>query len=164
MPLRLLSMLVCLLSFATSAFAAETALLNRNGSYVTVEPYAPNIVRVTISTDKDLALAPAGYGFIAKPDDRGWEHTSSNGADFLRSSALNVEVVAQPYPGPPSQMERYFAPSLPPVAIRINRADGKPLVTMTGWEMAPHVVNGEKTFRVGASFAASADEHYYGLG
>ena len=30
--------------------------------------------------------------------------------------------------------------------------------------MAPHTVNGEKTFRVGASFIAPADEHYYGLG
>ncbi|WP_298091819.1 TIM-barrel domain-containing protein, partial [uncultured Sphingomonas sp.] len=32
------------------------------------------------------------------------------------------------------------------------------------WEMAHHTVNGEKTFRVGASFAVQPDEHYYGLG
>ena len=30
--------------------------------------------------------------------------------------------------------------------------------------MAPHTVNGEKTFRVGATFISPADEHYYGLG
>ena len=30
--------------------------------------------------------------------------------------------------------------------------------------MAPHTVNGEKTFRVGADFIAPSDEHYYGLG
>jgi alpha-D-xyloside xylohydrolase len=35
---------------------------------------------------------------------------------------------------------------------------------MSGWEMSPHTVNGEKTFRVGATFNAPADEHYYGLG
>jgi alpha-D-xyloside xylohydrolase len=35
---------------------------------------------------------------------------------------------------------------------------------MSRWEMAPHIVNGEKTFRVGATFEAPADEHYYGLG
>jgi alpha-D-xyloside xylohydrolase len=40
----------------------------------------------------------------------------------------------------------------------------KPLLRMSGWEMAPHTVNGEKTFRVGASFDSPADEHYYGLG
>jgi alpha-D-xyloside xylohydrolase len=35
---------------------------------------------------------------------------------------------------------------------------------MNGWEMSPHTVNGEKTFRVGASFADTPDAHYYGLG
>jgi alpha-D-xyloside xylohydrolase len=38
------------------------------------------------------------------------------------------------------------------------------MLHMSGWEMAPHTVNGEKTFRVGATFDAPADEHYYGLG
>ena len=147
-----------------SALAAAAPVLDRNGSFVTVEPYAPNIIRVTISSDKDLALAPAGYGFIAKPDDRGWQHSAAQGADVFQSNRLRVEVVAQPYPGPPSQMERYFAPSLPPVSVRVGKANGEPVVTMSGWEMAPHVVNGEKTFRVGASFTAAPDEHFYGLG
>ncbi len=61
-------------------------------------------------------------------------------------------------------MERYFAPSLPPVSIRFDRADGTPLTAMTGWEMAPHDVTGEHTFRVGATFADTPDTHYYGLG
>src|SRR4051812_5823098 len=146
------------------ALAASPPLMDRNGSFVNVEPYAPNIVRITISSDKDLALAPPGYGFIAKPDDQGWQHTSAQGADVFQSNRLKVEVVAQPYPGPPSQMERYFAPSLPPIGVRINKGNGEPLVAMSGWEMAPHVVNGEKTFRVGASFRATSDEHFYGLG
>jgi alpha-D-xyloside xylohydrolase len=146
------------------ALAASPPLMDRNGSFVNVEPYAPNIVRITISSDKDLALAPPGYGFIAKPDDQGWQHTSAQGADVFQSNRLKVEVVAQPYPGPPSQMERYFAPSLPPIGVRINKGNGEPLVAMSGWEMAPHVVNGEKTFRVGASFSATSDEHFYGLG
>ena len=38
------------------------------------------------------------------------------------------------------------------------------MLKMSRWEMAPHTVNGEKTFRVGATFEAPADEHYYGLG
>lgn len=81
-----------------SALAAAAPVLDRNGSFVTVEPYAPNIIRVTISSDKDLALAPAGYGFIAKPDDRGWQHSAAQGADVFQSNRLRVEVVAQPYP------------------------------------------------------------------
>jgi alpha-D-xyloside xylohydrolase len=158
------STLLLTLPLSTSIHAESAPLLNRNGSYVVVESYAPNVVRITLSSDKDLALAPPGYGFIAKPDDRGWQHTSARGADIFQSNRLKIEVVAQPYPGPPSQMERYFAPSLPPVAVRINKGNGEPLVAMSGWEMAPHVVNGEKTFRVGAAFTASSDEHFYGLG
>jgi alpha-D-xyloside xylohydrolase len=61
-------------------------------------------------------------------------------------------------------MERYFVSSLPPVSIAIDGADGKEIARMNGWEMSPQTVNGEKTFRVGASFADTHDTHYYGLG
>ena len=50
------------------------------------------------------------------------------------------------------------------MALTVRRPDGSILLDMSGWEMAPHTVNGEKTFAVGAIFAAPSDEHYYGLG
>ena len=146
------------------AAAAPLATVDRHGAYVAVEPYGPNIVRITLATDPALAAAPAGYGVIGKPDATGWAHRSEAGSDVFASAGLVVRVAAQPWPKAPSQMERYFAPSLPPLSLSIGRADGTPLAQLTGWEMAPHVVNGEKTFRVGATFAAPADEHYYGLG
>nr|NUR37786.1 glycoside hydrolase family 31 protein [Sphingomonas sp.] len=43
-------------------------------------------------------------------------------------------------------------------------ASGKPIVKMTGWDMAPQEVNGEKTFKVGAGFSVTSNEHFYGLG
>jgi alpha-D-xyloside xylohydrolase len=61
-------------------------------------------------------------------------------------------------------MERYFAPSLPPVTLTVRKTGHDPMLRMSGWEMAAHTVNGEKTFRVGATFDAPDDEHYYGLG
>ena len=61
-------------------------------------------------------------------------------------------------------MARYFLPSLPPVALTVRGADGHVILSMTDWEKVPHVVAGEKTFRVGATFSTSPDEHYYGLG
>jgi alpha-D-xyloside xylohydrolase len=61
-------------------------------------------------------------------------------------------------------MERYFVPALPPVSLTLRAPDGRVIARMSGWEKAPHAVNGEKTFRVGASFAAAPDEHFYGLG
>ena len=146
------------------ALAAPLALLDRGGSQVSIESYAPNIVRITISLDRDLALAPPGYGLIAAADNTGWKHRTTASGDEFSSAVMSVAVNAQPGRGVPSQMERYFAPSLPAVSLTVSKPDGEPLLRMSGWEMAPHTVNGEKTFRVGATFQAPADEHYYGLG
>ncbi|MGY2735533.1 glycoside hydrolase family 31 protein [Sphingomonas sp. UYP23] len=149
---------------AVAAQAAPLGSLDRNGSHVSIEPYAPNIVRVTIAVDRDLADAPPGPGPNAKPDAAGWTHSADASGDVFTSSALSMTVNAQAWPKAPSQMERYFAPSLPPVSVSVKGADGHLITQMNGWEMAPHTVAGEKTFKVGASFAAPLDEHYYGLG
>ena len=143
---------------------ASPLVLNRNGAYVAVEAYAPNIVRVTIATDYAAAAAPAGYGFIANAAARPFEHSENAGGDDFRSSALSLHIDAPPAPAVPSAGERYFAPSLPPVALEIRNARGAPVLAMTGWQMAPHTVNGEATFQVGASFDAPAGEHFHGLG
>jgi alpha-D-xyloside xylohydrolase len=143
-----------------AVLADPLALLDRNGSYVAVEAYGPNILRITLAQDKAQALSPPGYGFIATPSSAGWRHEG----DELISDRLSLQVPVEPRRGPPSQGERYFAPSLPPVKLTIRDAKGATLLEMSGWEMAPHTVNGEKTFRVGASFIAPAEEHYYGLG
>ncbi|MDB5720296.1 MAG: alpha-glucosidase, partial [Alphaproteobacteria bacterium] len=147
-----------------AAAAAPLATLDRNGSLVAVEPYGPNIVRVTIATEVVQIDAPAGYGISGTPDPTGWSRKADSGGDVFASPALSVTVAAQPWPKAPSQMERYFVPSLPPVSLIVRGADGRELARMTGWEKAPHEVNGEKTFKVGASFADAPDAHYYGLG
>ena len=55
------------LVMAAPAAAAPLATLDRNGSLVSIEPYAPNIVRVTIATDRTQVDAPPGEGPNAKP-------------------------------------------------------------------------------------------------
>ncbi|RZM37563.1 MAG: glycoside hydrolase family 31 protein, partial [Sphingomonas sp.] len=151
-------------ALTVQAKADPLATVDRNGSLVAIEPYAPNIVRVTISLDRALADAPPGEGPNAKSDATGWTHRNDAGGDVFASSAMALTVKAQPWPKAPSQMERYFAPSLPPVSIAVRKPDGSTIAEMTGWEMSPQTVNGEKTFRVGASFAVQPNEHYYGLG
>jgi alpha-D-xyloside xylohydrolase len=47
-----LTMGVSLATLGTAATAAPIATVDRNGSLVSVEAYAPNIVRVTIATDR----------------------------------------------------------------------------------------------------------------
>jgi alpha-D-xyloside xylohydrolase len=146
------------------AHAAPLALLDRNGSYVAVEPYAPNIVRITLSVEKDRALAAPGYGIIAAADSTGWTHQAGPAGDVFASAALSLEVRTQPWPNAPTTMQRYFASAIPPVSLKLSTAGGDPILEMSGWDLAPHTVNGERTFRVGATFLAPADEHYYGLG
>jgi alpha-D-xyloside xylohydrolase len=153
------------LAIATAAGAAPIATLDRNGAWVTVEAYGPNVVHVTIAADKAEVLKPAGYGIItANADNAGFKQSSGNDGDTFTSNALTLHVNAAPPPHVPSQGEKYFAPSLAPVGLQVKNAKGDTVVNMTGWEMSPHEVTGEQTYQVGASFAVSPDEHYYGLG
>lgn len=149
---------------AAHAAHADPAPLDRNGAAVSIEPYAPNIVRVTIALDRPLALAPPGPGPIAQPDATGWTHRAEAAGDTYTSEALSLTIRAAGPVRAQNQMERYFVPSLPPVELLITAPDGRVIAQMRGWEMAPHTVAGEKTFRVGVTFAAFQGEHYYGLG
>jgi len=155
---------VSAMMLAGSALAAPLATVDRNGSLVSIEPYAPNIVRVTIGLDRDQAGATAGYGIVAKSDAAGWSHSSGQAGDDFTSGQIKVRVKAEPWPGAPSQMARYFASAIPPVTVEVNGADGKPIVSMNGWDLAPHDVAGEHTFAASASFSVTPDEHFYGLG
>ena len=150
--------------YAPGAATDPLAAVDRNGSIVAVEGYGPNIVRITVAVDRALATTAPGPGITGKTDDADWKHAADASGDVFRSAALSVTVAAQPWPKAPTQMERYFAPALPPVSVTIAGADGRAITRMTGWEMAPQTVNGEHTFRVGASFTDTADTHYYGLG
>jgi alpha-D-xyloside xylohydrolase len=170
------------LLFGMGAFSslAQQAVLSRGDATVVVEGYAPGIVRVTLSLDKASALKAPGVGISAKAPSSGWTDTASPGGDVYRSSQMSVHISAF-HQGKPSgtggDIARYFNGSTPGVGVEIDRADGKPLVHMQGWEMAvPNhkdgsagILNDRRSsddpfFEVGATFAALDDEHYYGLG
>ncbi len=159
---------------------AQQAVLSRGDATVVVEGYAPGIVRVTLSLDKEFALKTPGVGISAKAAASGWTDIASPSGDVYRSSQMSVHVSAF-HQGKPSgtggDIARYFNGSTPGVGVEIDRADGKPLLHMQGWEMAvPNHKDGnagilndrrpsdDPFFEVGATFAAPDDEHYYGLG
>jgi hypothetical protein len=48
----------------------------------------------------------------------------------------------------------HFAPSLPRPRSASAPADGHELTRLNGWEVASQTANGEKTFKVSASFSA----------
>jgi len=129
-----------ILVFAAVSGAQETRLvLDRGGGTVVLEPYAPNIIRVTLSLLKQPALAPPGYGFTAAPAADGWSHEQNEQGDIYRSGRLSV-TVATPKPGKPlptqQDIAKFFNGSAPGTNITFNTADGTRLLDMQGWAMA----------------------------
>jgi alpha-D-xyloside xylohydrolase len=155
-------------------------VLDRDGSTIVLEPYAPNVVRVSLSLDRKEALAGPGYGFLAAPAAEGWTRESDDRGDRYRSARLVVDVAAN-RPGQPTATEvdiaRFFNGSAPPADITFRTPEGKTLLKLTGWSMAvPNRKDGNAAllddrrpsdapfYTVGAVFAAPDDEHYYGFG
>lgn len=156
---------VSALALVSAAHAEPIRTLDRNGAWVSVEAYGPNIVHVTIAADKAEALKSAGYGILTDhADNAAFKQSADATGDIFASNGLSLHVDAAPPPKVPTQGEKYFASSLAPVALQIKNAQGETVLSMNSWEMSPHEVNGEKTYQVGAAFAAPEGEHYYGMG
>ncbi len=165
-----------------AAAHAETTqlVLDRTGSTIVLEPYAPNIIRVTLSKSKEQATAPPGYGFVASPSPLGWSREESGQAATYRSSRMVVTVEA-PHADKlvPTQIDirKFFGASAPSAHIDFRTPEGKALLKLQGWWMSvPNYKDGdadllhderpsdEPFFQVGAIFYSPSDEHYYGLG
>ena len=160
---------------------AGRLVTTRGDATVVVEPYAPNIVRVTLSVLHDAALAGPGYGISAQPQHEGWRGATDAAGDSLRSGQLTVSVAPEPSKAKPTASQadigRFFNGSAPGVNLIIAQANGTPLLAMRGWEMAvPNYKDGTHDvlydrrpsdppfYEVGANFSAAPDEHDYGLG
>ena len=189
----------CCATLSTFAFAMLCAaqsldqpnrfVLDRQNRTIVLEPYGPNIVRITMSADRAAALVSPGYGIVGVPSLRGWRHErDSSGYDVIRSSQAVVQVAPENQPAPhpmpldslnQSLRDRYFGnfqPGYPPAndTISITTGSGKPLMTMWSWNMVPNhpEANGGPSrdskqdlgSHVSATFGSPADEHYYGLG
>jgi hypothetical protein len=91
----------------------------RGTATVLIEPYAPNIVRVSISSIKSDALAGPGYGIVSNPDYKGWSLTTDHGTDVLQSGTLrnyagmtqvasSVTVARKPGVGEILELSKWF--------------------------------------------------------
>jgi len=155
-------------------------VLDRGGSTVVLEPYAENIIRVTISMSKEAALAGTGYGFVASPAAQGWAQDKNQEGDIYRSGRLLVTVTAnRPWKATATQVDisKFFGGSTPGVSIAFQTPEGRTLLRMIGWSMSvPNHKDGNADlmydrrtsdapfYQIGATFASPDDEHYYGLG
>ncbi len=184
---------VFLLAFSSLAAAGQQldTTLDRDGNTVTVEPYAPNILRVTLSLDKGQATSAPGFGIVGSPSGAGWTHKQEQGGkDVFRSDRLVAQLTPNhqkaadlPRAIPLDEMnaslrEHYFGGNVNHRfephndSLTISTADGKELLTMDRWSMVPNAAREHTTgntgaaegYRVGATFDSPRDEHYYGLG
>lgn len=173
--------LLCLiLSVVPTMRAQEKMVLSRGDATVMLEPYAPNIVRVTLSLNKSDATSAPGYGITAQPSSQGWTQKSGSGGDVFASSRMVVTVGRSGHwtpTGTAADIAKFFNGSTPGVGISIKTPEGKPILSMQGWQMSvPNHKDGNadilydrrpsdpQFFRVGATFHSPKDEHYYGLG
>ena len=167
-------------------------VLDREGRTIVLEPYAPNILRVTLSKTRASATAEAGYGLAGTPSMTGWAHErDSDGNDVFRSGRLVVTVS-------PDDLSKALLPHRMPLddlneslrdhyfgrgarkgpnedTVSIATASGQALLNLRNWSMIPNpsetaAAGAEKQdqkdagYRVLATFDSPADEHYYGLG
>ena len=162
-------------------------VLERDGRTISLEPYAPNILRITMSIDRAAAMGAPGYGFIATPSAKGWTNErATEGDDVFRSARMVVRVAPEGLPKEklPQTMpldalnlqlrDPYFGGGggNGPYndALLVTTANGKTLLHMHSWAMAPESAEvdqaeaGRKGYRVVSTFDSPADEHYYGLG
>jgi len=113
-------------------------ILERDGSTIVLEPYAPNIVRVTLSKVKDKATAAPGYGFVGSPSAAGWKHEQDSRGDIYTSTRLVVVVAASQPPKPTAndlQLAKFFDFFTEPRAhITISTPEGKTLLDMLDWK------------------------------
>ncbi|HEX3876715.1 MAG TPA: TIM-barrel domain-containing protein [Bryobacteraceae bacterium] len=169
------------LAFCPHLFAQSPhVVLTRTTSTVVLEPYAANIIRVTMSLNKERALAGPGYGITAHPSASMWSFRHNSDADVYTSPRLVVSVGVSKEQKPSAMavdIAKYFTGSAPPVPLSIKTPSGKSLVQLKGWSMAaPNHKDGNASilrdkrpsdapfYRVGAVFDSPLDEHYYGLG
>jgi alpha-D-xyloside xylohydrolase len=156
-------------------------VLQRREATILVEPYAPNIVRVSLSLAAADATSGPGYGIIAKTSSLGWTKDTGPEGDSMSSSALTVTVAAERPQRPPTEtggdIARFFNGSTPWIGLKIATAEGKPLLDLQSWGMAvPNYKDGtagllydrrpsdHSFYTVSASFSAADDEHDYGMG
>ncbi|MEO8778034.1 MAG: hypothetical protein ABI389_05115, partial [Rhodanobacter sp.] len=159
------------------------AVIPHGNSTIVLAPYAPNIMRVTLSLLKAQALTGPGPGITGKPDAAGWVYERTEAGEIYRSKDLVVTVHDPIHPTPykayPHEQDsgKYFGGTTPGADITFATPAGKTLLHLEGWQMAvPNYKDGnhdvlydrrpgdDPFYQVGATFFSPEGAHYYGLG
>jgi len=180
--LGLVAGLLVLPHTTTVAMAQQELRIERAGETIVLEPYAPNILRVTLSMEHKAAVSGPGYGVIAKPDAAGWLADKIKFADRYQSAQMIAEVEQFHESGLPvlpqqNDIGKYFGGTTPGAHITLRTPEGKTILELNDFQMAlpnqkdgnvelswNHRADEKQGYVVSASFAAPDNEHMYGLG
>ena len=124
MFLGLLAASLMLTAASVAQDSGQRLELNRKGETIVLEPYAPNIVRVTLSLQREPALAGPGYGVIAPPAAAGWSASQTEQADVYKSAGM-VVTVDRAFPAASPRCRRRWTSadsSTGPLRARISRS------------------------------------------
>jgi len=170
-----------------SAGRSGPLVLERQGRVISLVPYAPNVLRITMSIDKAAATAHRDTGSWHSRRQRdgptiGMRTVATSIGRrkwWWRVASGELPADKLPQPMPLDDLNRqlrqqYFGGGsrLGPHndALLVTAADGRMLLHMRTWMMAPENPEvaqadpADKGYRVAAMFDSPADEHYYGLG
>jgi alpha-D-xyloside xylohydrolase len=173
-------------SGADASAPHDRVVIHKGNTTLVLEPYAPNILRVSISRFSKYALAPAGYGIIAKPDAASWQYAQTQDGGTYRSSQLSVTLLGAPKQQSPhllgqEPIDKFFSSNggrgYANVRLRFQLPDGHSVLDMNDWSMNQPTNGAGNTevlkdrrpgdppfYEVGATFGVQPGEHYYGLG
>ncbi len=138
--IRLTYLSLVVLGFSAAFGYAQTMKRSNVEATVVVEPYAPNIVRVSMSLLKPYAEATAGYGITAKPNATDWTRDRTAHGEVLRSSRMVVTTslsdgTYKPT-GTQADIAKFFNGSTPGVTLSIKTPEGSTILQMNNWEMS----------------------------
>jgi alpha-D-xyloside xylohydrolase len=125
------------IAFTTACSLAQNPdqrlALDRRGETIAMEPYAPNILRVTLSLHHDAAVAAPGYGFVAAPDAKGWSASQTEEADVYQSGRI-VATVDRDRPRQAHRFRRRWTlPSTSMAPLRARTSHFVPLKARSCW-------------------------------
>lgn len=160
--IAVLGLAVVLLGSTVVRAEVNRLVLDRGNGRIVLEPYGPNIIRVTLSVLKDKAAAGPGYGFSGAPTATGWSHRQDEqGNDVYASERLVVRISSDHPAERPSlanfesldklnlsARKKFFGgddshPGSPHDTLSIATSQGEALLAMQEWSMEPNSSEGE---------------------
>ena len=173
------------LACADTSDQGNRFVFERDNRTIVLESFGPNVLRVTLSSEKSAAFGLPGYGIVGTRSMGGWTHEQdSAGYDVVRSARMLVRIAPKNLPAPKampldelnqSLRNRYFygdwGRGTYNDEISIANIAGKPLLKMRRWSMVPNSSSNNAVmqasdagYHISATFDSPTDEHYYGLG